>query len=120
MRDAVLIGFSGHSGTVTAANEWDAPAERMQVRPALPASYEDLFHNLGMQSWLVVLNDGTRNLVDVPKALLQRAIGVIYRPQTERGSHYFQARLSDQFDAMDSFRRDPRRRTPGTTSHLGN
>ena len=102
-RDAVLIGFSGHSGTVTAANEWDAPAERMHVRPALPASYEDLFHNLGMQSWLVVLNDGTRNLVDIPKALLQRAIGVIYRPQTERGSHYFQARLSDQFDAMIHF-----------------
>jgi erythromycin esterase-like protein len=101
--DVVLIGFCTYSGTVTAASDWDSPAERKTVRPGLPNSYEALFHEVGLPSWFVILNDGKRRRVDVPQPLLQRAIGVVYRPETERGSHYFHARLLSQFDAMIYF-----------------
>ena len=47
-RDAVLVGFTTHHGTVTAASDWDGPAERKRVRPALPGSYEALFHDVGL------------------------------------------------------------------------
>src|SRR5438045_1463954 len=56
--DTVLIGFSTHSGTVTAASDWDSPAEKKRVRPGLPNSYETLFHEVGIPSWFIVLNDG--------------------------------------------------------------
>jgi erythromycin esterase-like protein len=98
--DATLIGFSTHSGTVTAASDWDEPAQRKSVRPGLPGSYESLFHEVGIPAWFVILNDGANSLLDLPQPLLQRAIGVIYRPETERASHYFQAHLLRQFDAM--------------------
>jgi erythromycin esterase-like protein len=114
--DSVLIGFSTYSGTVTAASDWDEPAERKRVRPALPNSYESLFHEVGDSSWFMILNDGKRRLIDVPEPLLQRAIGVVYRPETERASHYFNARLGDQFDAMIHFDTtravEPLERTP--------
>ena len=99
----ILIGFTTYSGTVTAASDWDSPAERKTVRPALPNSYEALFHNVGIPAWFAILNDGTRKLTELPEPLLQRAIGVIYRPETERASHYFHARLLSQFDAMIHF-----------------
>ncbi len=97
--DAVLVGFTTHSGTVTAASTWDAPAERKRVRPALPESYEALLHEVGAPSLLLCLRTGeaTRGLA---RPRLERAIGVIYRPETERASHYFSARLSGQFDAV--------------------
>lgn len=95
-----LIGFSTYDGTVTAASDWGGRAERKQVRPALPESYEALFHEVGIARFLLDL----RNDNPVRKALmdrrLQRAIGVLYRPQTERQSHYFHAQLPQQFDAM--------------------
>src|SRR5437762_7379411 len=102
-RETVLIGFSTYSGTVTAASDWDNPAERKRVRPGLPNSYEALFHEAGVPAWLLILNDGKRRLIDLPEPLLQRAIGVIYRPETERASHYFNARLGAQFDAIIHF-----------------
>jgi erythromycin esterase-like protein len=96
--DAFLIGFSTHHGTVTAARDWDAPAERRNVRPGLAGSYEELFHSTGVpRFWLNLRNAATDAL---HTGLLQRAIGVIYRPETERWSHYFHARLAEQFDAM--------------------
>ena len=101
--ETVLIGFSTYSGTVTAASDWDNPAERKRVRPGLPNSYEALFHEAGVPAWLLILNDGKRRLIDLPEPLLQRAIGVVYRPETERASHYFNARLGAQFDAIIHF-----------------
>jgi erythromycin esterase-like protein len=101
-RDAVLIGFSTYSGTVTAATEWGGPAERKRVRPALPDSYEALFHELDLGRFLVVLRDDAA-IASLRRPRLERAIGVIYRPETERLSHYFSARLPEQFDAVLHF-----------------
>lgn len=95
-KGALLIGFSTYSGTVTAANDWDEPAERRNVRPALPGSYEELLHGLGVRFMLDLREADVAKLVKTRR--IQRAIGVIYRPQTERMSHYFQTDLSSQFD----------------------
>jgi erythromycin esterase-like protein len=97
---AVLIGFSTHAGTVTAASGWDAPAERKRVRPALHGSYEALFHDLGAGNFMLNLRDDSAVADALDKPRLQRAIGVVYQPETERSSHYFQARLPQQFDAI--------------------
>jgi erythromycin esterase-like protein len=97
--EAALMGFTTHTGTVTAANDWDDPAERKRIRPSLPGSYERLFHDVGLPRFLLLLRDGlVRETLMKPR--LERAIGVVYRPQTERLSHYFEARLPDQFDAV--------------------
>jgi len=95
-----LIGFSTYHGTVTAATDWGGPAERKRVRPALAGSLEDLFHSVGKDRFLVAPASDDRLKRALRKELLQRAIGVIYRPRTERQSHYFYTRLSEQFDAM--------------------
>jgi erythromycin esterase-like protein len=100
---AILIGFTTHSGTVTAASEWDAPADRKQVRPAVPESYEKLFHHVAHPRFWLEFEKNPNIAVDLRGARLERAIGVIYRPQTERASHYFSARLPDQFDAVLHF-----------------
>jgi erythromycin esterase-like protein len=95
---AFLIGFSTDTGTVTAASDWDAPAERKRVRPALAESYEHIFHQTDVARFLLPLRgDRIPRLTD---ERLERAIGVIYRPETERLSHYFYARLQHQFDAV--------------------
>ncbi len=98
--ESVLIGFSTHHGTVTAASDWGAPAERKNVRPALRGSYEELFHQTGLgRFWIDLRNAGDKvGVLYGPR--LERAIGVIYRPETERLSHYFHARLPKQFDAI--------------------
>jgi erythromycin esterase-like protein len=97
--DARLIGLTTHSGTVTAASEWDGPAERKIVRPAMDGSYELLFHEWQQPEFFLPLrgNDAAAALED-PR--LERAIGVIYMPQSERVSHYFYASLPRQFDAV--------------------
>ena len=96
---ARLIGFTTHTGTVTAASDWDEPAQRKRVRPSLDGSYERLFHDVGIERFVLLLHDAElRATLSVPR--LERAIGVIYRPDTERASHYFRARLADQFDAV--------------------
>jgi erythromycin esterase-like protein len=101
--DAMLIGFSTYTGTVTAASNWDAPAERKRVRPALKESYEALFHEVEYPRFLLPLREGGPAASALRRPRLERAIGVIYRPETERQSHYFYARLSDQFDALLHF-----------------
>ncbi len=97
--EARLVGFTTATGTVTAASDWDEPAQRKRVRPPLDGSYEALFHATGVPRFFLPLRDEP-----VAAALreprLERAIGVIYRPETERWSHYFIARLADQFDAI--------------------
>jgi erythromycin esterase-like protein len=97
-REAVLVGFTTYQGTVTAASDWGEPAECKQVRPGLPGSYEALFHDLGIPRFVLSLKGDAAIGLDEPR--LERAIGVIYRPETERLSHYFKARLPGQFDAI--------------------
>jgi erythromycin esterase-like protein len=99
-RDVVSVGFTTYAGTVTAASDWGAPAERKRVRAAREDSYERLLHGCGLPAFLLCplpAGEGGRALAE-PR--LERAIGVIYRPQTERQSHYFAARLPSQFDAL--------------------
>jgi erythromycin esterase-like protein len=102
-KEATLVGFTTYTGTVTAASGWDAPAERKDVRPALPGSYEALFHQTGIQNFLLPLahKEKAASLLREPR--LERAIGVIYLPRSERVSHYFHAQLPDQFDAILHF-----------------
>jgi erythromycin esterase-like protein/predicted phosphoribosyltransferase len=96
--DCRLIGFSTYTGTVTAASEWGGVAERKMVRPALPGSVEELFHETGNPAFVVSFDGAAGAALDVVR--LGRAIGVIYLPATERQSHYFHVRPADQFDAM--------------------
>jgi erythromycin esterase-like protein len=101
--DAVLVGFSTYTGTVTAASDWDGPAERKIVRPGLPGSWESLFHGLGVPNFLLPMRGDVHTIEALNEIRLERAIGVIYLPQTERVSHYFEARLPRQFDAVIHF-----------------
>lgn len=94
------IGFTTYSGSVTAADNWGGPAKTMQVRPALPGSVEALFHEADCGDFFLRGRTGREPTAMPQTPLLQRAIGVIYRPQTERQSHYFLARPADQFDAL--------------------
>ncbi len=94
-----LVGFTTFEGTVTAACDWDRPAQRRAVSPALGSSWEALFHELGYGRFALMTGDQ-----ELASALdgsrLERAIGVVYRPEHERASHYFSARLAEQFDAV--------------------
>jgi erythromycin esterase-like protein/predicted phosphoribosyltransferase len=96
--DCRLIGFSTYTGTVTAASEWGGVAERKVVRPGLPGSVEELFHETGNPAFVVSSDSAAVAALDAVR--LGRAIGVIYLPATERQSHYFHVRPADQFDAM--------------------
>lgn len=100
---AFLVGMTTYHGTVTAASNWDAPAERKRVRPALGGSYETVFHDAHIPRFLLTLRDDRHTAAALREPMLERAIGVIYRPETERQSHYFHAHLSDQFDAVIHF-----------------
>ena len=102
-RESVLVGFTTHHGTVTAASNWDAPAERMRVLSALDNSFEALFHQVEYERFLLCFPESDHAADALREPLLERAIGVIYRPETERASHYFRARLSEQFDAVIHF-----------------
>ena len=102
-RDTRLVGFTTHHGTVTAASSWGGPAERKHVRPALVGSYEAMFHATRQPRFLLTWDEGDRTARSLGGARLERAIGVIYRPDTERASHYFSARLAEQFDAVLHF-----------------
>jgi erythromycin esterase-like protein len=97
--DACLIGFTTHTGTVTAARDWDEPAERRQVRPSVTGSYERLFHDSGLSRFFLRLSDEPARTA-LMTSRLERAIGVIYKPETERASHYFPATLPAQFDIV--------------------
>jgi erythromycin esterase-like protein len=99
-KEAVSIGFTTYDGTVTAASDWDGPAERKNVRPAHPESYEALFHDVDVRNFFLNLRKDVDVAAPLRNERLERAIGVIYRPDTELISHYFHARLPDQFDAI--------------------
>jgi protein-L-isoaspartate(D-aspartate) O-methyltransferase len=98
-KEMYSIGFGTDNGTVAAASDWDGPMEVKPLRPAMERSYERLFHqttlpgfSLGLRSAAAALRDG------LLQRRLQRAVGVIYRPETEFASHYFEAVLARQFD----------------------
>jgi erythromycin esterase-like protein/adenine/guanine phosphoribosyltransferase-like PRPP-binding protein len=95
-----LIGLSTYAGTVTAASEWGGIAERKAVRPALNGSIEELLHATGKSAFLVSAAINPEAAEPLSAVRLGRVIGVIYRPETERQSHYFHVRPADQFDAM--------------------
>jgi len=100
-RDAALIGFGTHGGTVACASDWGDPMEVKRINPSRPDSYERLAHDSGVERFLLDLREGAheplrRRLLE-PR--LERFIGVIYRPETERWSHYSGCSLPDQFDA---------------------
>lgn len=98
--EALLVGFTTFDGTVTAASEWGGAAETKTIRPALEYSYEDVFHDTEVPAFTLDLQSDDAAVEELRLPRLERAIGVIYRPQTERASHYFSARLPDQFDAV--------------------
>lgn len=96
---AYLVGFGTHQGTVAAASDWGAPMEIKKIVPSLPGSIERLCHDTGLKAFFLPLRHGSKYLVEqLRKPRLERAIGVIYRPETERASHYFNASVSQQFD----------------------
>ena len=100
-REALLVGFTTSEGTVTAADDWGGPGERMRVRSPLPESVEALLHEVGLPRFFLPLRDAAGPLAALrSQTMLERAIGVIYRPRTERYSHYFDARVGEQFDAL--------------------
>jgi erythromycin esterase-like protein len=93
------IGMTTHDGEVPAAHEWEEPAALRTVRPSLPGSYERLFHDTGLGTFMLPLSR-SELAHGLAGPRLERAIGVLYRPETERASHYFSARLPDQFDVV--------------------
>jgi erythromycin esterase-like protein len=93
------IGMTTHEGEVTASHEWDEPAALRRVRPSLPGSYERLFHEAGLPAFVAGLSRPELAFA-LAGPRFERAIGVIYRPETERTSHYFAARLPRQFDLV--------------------
>jgi erythromycin esterase-like protein len=102
LADAVNIGFTTYEGYVTAAGNWDEPAQLKKVNRGMEGSVEKLFHETGIPNFFLDLNKtGVRRVLD--RSLLERAIGVIYRPETERQSHYFHAHLPEQFDGVIHF-----------------
>jgi erythromycin esterase-like protein len=102
-REATLVGFTTYTGTVTAASGWDNPAERKHVRPALPGSFEALFHESNVPNFLLSLGGKEKAVSLLREPRLERAIGVIYLPRSERVSHYFHAELPSQFDVVLHF-----------------
>jgi erythromycin esterase-like protein len=101
-QEARLVGFGAHTGTVACASAWDGPMEVKALHPSLPESHERQSHNAGLGRFLLDLQPslntgGVRRALADPR--LERFVGVTYRPETERWSHYAECRLSEQYDA---------------------
>lgn len=97
--DVYAIGMGTHAGTVAAASDWDGPMEIKNVRPSVADSYENVCHDTRVASFFLSLRNAPAGLTrNLHSPRLQRAIGVVYRPETELASHYFQAVLPKQFD----------------------
>jgi erythromycin esterase-like protein/predicted phosphoribosyltransferase/predicted alpha/beta-hydrolase family hydrolase len=101
-REAALIGFGTHAGTVTAASDWDAPAQTMRVKPSRRDSVEALCHDAGIARFLLDLRPGQHESLrrDLREPRLERYIGVVYRPESELVSHYAESSLADQYDGF--------------------
>lgn len=101
--NAVAIGFTTHSGTVTAAANWSEHSQKSRIIPAIPGSYEDLFHKVNFDRFFLGFRGAYELTRVLQPELLQRAIGVIYRPETERLSHYYYGSLPAQYDGVIHF-----------------
>ena len=99
-KDCYSIGFSTYEGTVTAATEWGDPPQRKHIKPGMPGSYEALFHEMKHSNFILHFGGDETLAYYLHLERLQRAIGVLYRPETERASHYFFTRLPNQFDSI--------------------
>jgi protein-L-isoaspartate(D-aspartate) O-methyltransferase len=98
-KEVYSIGFGTDNGTVAAASDWDGPMEVKSLRPAMDRSYERLFHETTLPGFSLGLRDAADTVRgELLRPRLQRAVGVIYRPETEFASHYFEAVLPRQFD----------------------
>jgi erythromycin esterase-like protein len=117
--DTFLIGFTTYSGTVMAADAWGSQGRVKSVRQGMPTSYEELFHRVGTPDFLLTSDSAVAAELREPR--LERAMGVIYKPETERVSHYFHARVMEQFDAVLHIDRtravEPIDERPGPRSH---
>jgi erythromycin esterase-like protein len=102
---SVLVGFTTYQGTVLAAEKWDAPGRERTLRPVLPESYSGLFHRTEVPAFLLLFRGREELVAALAEPRLERAVGVVYMPATERQSHYFRAQLSRQFDAVIHFDR---------------
>jgi erythromycin esterase-like protein len=117
--DCSIIGFTTYTGTVTVADNWGGAAERMQVRPALPESFEELFHEVGEKAFLLRPSGSQLTRNALRSARLERAIGVVYRPRTERQSHYFRAAWpTSSTESSTSMKRGPSSRWSGQLSGM--
>ena len=92
------VDFMTNTGTVIAATDWGEEPQRKTLKPSLHGSHGELLHDVGLPAFYIVLKDVQSALVQRPRA--QRAAGVIYRPATERESHYYTATLREQFDTV--------------------
>ncbi len=101
--EPILVGFTTYSGTVTAASDWHQPEERKVVRPARADSYEGYFHDFEVPEFYLALRPLRPQFKEFPEDRRERAIGVVYRPETELMSHYFRANMLQQFDAVFHF-----------------
>jgi erythromycin esterase-like protein len=101
--NSVLVGFTTYTGKVMAASQWGAEGRTMRVRPALDGSYSKLFHDAVGGNFLLIFRGNEPLTQELSTQRLERAIGVVYLPETERQSHYFEARLARQFDAVIHF-----------------
>ncbi|MEV7970506.1 erythromycin esterase family protein [Sphaerisporangium sp. NPDC088356] len=95
-----VIGLTTYTGTVTATDRWGGPAERKWLRPALSDSVEELFHEVGQKAFFISFDRAPRSADVLRSARLERMVAAVYRPRSERRTHYFRARLRDQFDAV--------------------
>ncbi len=98
--DSYLVGFTTYNGTVAAASQWGAKVEKKILSPALDGSYEELFHNTDIKKFMLDFNDLPSDLDEFKHNHLERSVGVVYTPESERVSHYFNARIADQFHAV--------------------
>lgn len=98
--DVFVLGFTTHTGTVTAATDWDGAAELKRIVPSRGDSVEHVLHETGLEQFVLPVRGGVSGLSRLGERFLARAIGVIYRPDTERLSHYFYADAARQFDAI--------------------
>jgi erythromycin esterase-like protein len=102
-QSARLVGFTTDHGSVTAASDWGEPAQRKKVPDAMGGSYEAVFHDTKLRRFLFDLRTGNEATRALRESRLERAIGVVYHPRTERVSHYFDAELPAQFDVVLHF-----------------
>lgn len=114
---SLLIGFSTCRGYVTAADDWDKPEKRKKVNEPFPGSYEEVFHHVNHKAFHLDLRANNPAIDGLMKPRLQRAIGVVYRPETERHSHYLLSCLPEQFDFILHYDRTEAVEPLGTMMH---